>query len=594
MKKLLLLLLLFTSFFSNGQLKTDTLAKYSPSELLAKASKATHFGEIRKTETYYAALFRRNMTDSLQLETYYTIAYDYYSFTDYGVDYSIEAMKRAQFFAKQTGDLYSQVLCLDGLSLFYGIKGNNDLVLVYLKEMKLLFEDKSFNPLDKLKLEAIPYRIYSMIGDFKRANAGYLAVNKKIESYLAENPNLSQEDKKGLNYDMKGNYSRLISNYNLEKKLDSSAYYLKKAKDLEKLGYDEFIPLWYQETMYLILTQQYDMAIKKVLRQNNDYLMNSKNERQKVLYCLALCYEAKRDFKKSLQLCEQAFELDVHNFTFQNLDIELLKIASNSAKKIGRQDKALAYSEEYTIALQDFNYQEKARFITSLYDQDLISPLDHQLKEERNFSGYFLIASIALFAIASYLLWRSIKSRQDKKQFLTIIRNFEEQQKTSVDERKIEELEQEETRKEEFREEVSENDAVLENANLKNQNNSININEDTEKKIVKLLARFEKREQFLSQNITAGSLASDFNTNAVYLSTLLKKHKQNNFNGYINQLRINYIIEKLQNNPEYSTYKIAYLAEESGFSSHTSFIRIFTQINGIPPSKFINLLNKFK
>ena len=37
-------------------------------------------------------------------------------------------------------------------------------------------------------------------------------------------------------------------------------------------------------------------------------------------------------------------------------------------------------------------------------------------------------------------------------------------------------------------------------------------------------------------------------------------------------------------------YKISFLAEESGFSSHSSFATVFKAIIGMSPATFINLL----
>lgn len=604
MKKLLFFLLLFFSLPSIAQLKSDSLSKYSNATLLEKASYATHFENVTQRNLYYTTLFRRNLPDSLRMEIQYTIAFDYFSFTDSGIDFSIEAILKAQYYAQKTKDLYTQVLCLDGLSLFYGMKNNDDEVLRCMKEIKILLDDESFDPYEKLKTEAVTYRIYTIIGDFKRSNDGYRKTNKKVEKYLLENPGLPKEKLKGLVYDIKANYSRLITNYNFQKKLDSSAYYIKKVKTLEQLGFDEYIPIWYQEAIYFILKKQYDTAIKIVESQRNDYLMNAKNERQKAMYCLALCYESKGELRKSLQICEKAFTMKAHNFSYQNLDIEFLKIAGNCATKMGLHEKAKIYSKRYAYKLQELNYQKKAQFITSLYEQDLIAPLDQKLKIEKKNSGYYLSGGLILLVITSYLLWRFAKSVKDKRKFLKIISKFEDQERerkekerTSEDipthqESKIfEEVEENlpDIIHLDYSEKLSEDEEILEK-----ENRNINISKETEKKILRMLDRFEKKEQFLSQNVTAGSLASDMNTNSVYLSLVLKKYKQNNFNGYINQLRINYIIHKLQHYPEYSTYKIAYLAEECGFTSHTSFNRIFIQLNGIPPSKFISLLSRQK
>lgn len=71
-----------------------------------------------------------------------------------------------------------------------------------------------------------------------------------------------------------------------------------------------------------------------------------------------------------------------------------------------------------------------------------------------------------------------------------------------------------------------------------------------------------------------------------------KKNKNASFSGYINELRINYITNKLRSNPEYLTYKIAYLAEEFGYSSYNSFVSIFKQQTGLTPSRFIDYLSK--
>jgi YesN/AraC family two-component response regulator len=92
--------------------------------------------------------------------------------------------------------------------------------------------------------------------------------------------------------------------------------------------------------------------------------------------------------------------------------------------------------------------------------------------------------------------------------------------------------------------------------------------------------------------MSLATLAAQLDTNTKYLSETINKHYHDNFNTYINRLRINYIIEKLKNEPEYLNYKISYLAEESGFSSHSSFATIFKTITGIAPTVFIELIGK--
>lgn len=118
------------------------------------------------------------------------------------------------------------------------------------------------------------------------------------------------------------------------------------------------------------------------------------------------------------------------------------------------------------------------------------------------------------------------------------------------------------------------------------------IPEKTEQILLKKLQMFENGSSFIQKNLTLNSLAKDLETNTRYLSEIVNKHKQKNFNAYINELRINYIVKKLRTEPKFLNYKISYLAEECGFSSHTSFSTVFKSVTGISPKEFINFIKK--
>jgi len=116
------------------------------------------------------------------------------------------------------------------------------------------------------------------------------------------------------------------------------------------------------------------------------------------------------------------------------------------------------------------------------------------------------------------------------------------------------------------------------------------IPEETEKNILAKLKRFETSTKFLNKDMSLAVLAGQFETNTKYLSEIINKHYNDNFNTFINKLRINFIIEKLKTDPNYVNYKISFLASESGFSSHSSFATVFKAIIGMSPVTFINLL----
>ena len=128
----------------------------------------------------------------------------------------------------------------------------------------------------------------------------------------------------------------------------------------------------------------------------------------------------------------------------------------------------------------------------------------------------------------------------------------------------------------------------------KEPNKKIIIPIETEQAILSKLKRFEASVKYTNNEMSLAMLAAQLDTNTKYLSEIINKHYGTNFNTYINKLRINYIIEKLKNDPNYMHYKISYLAENSGFSTHSSFATIFKSITGIAPMTFIELLKEEK
>lgn len=110
--------------------------------------------------------------------------------------------------------------------------------------------------------------------------------------------------------------------------------------------------------------------------------------------------------------------------------------------------------------------------------------------------------------------------------------------------------------------------------------------------LLKKLEEFEQNEDYLDSSMSLNLLAENLNTNTKYLSEIINTHKNKNFHSYINELRVNYIIHKLKNNPVYLKYKVSHLAEEAGFSSHSLFSTVFKQVTGFSPAAYTKLITK--
>lgn len=129
---------------------------------------------------------------------------------------------------------------------------------------------------------------------------------------------------------------------------------------------------------------------------------------------------------------------------------------------------------------------------------------------------------------------------------------------------------------------------------FENMEESNRMTSAAEGKILDNLKQFENSELYLKSDISLPFLASYCKTNTKYLSRIINNQKGMDFNNYINSLRINYIVEKLTNDPEYRKYKIAALADETGFSSPNKFSTIFKKVTSISPSVFIKYLHDQK
>ena len=104
------------------------------------------------------------------------------------------------------------------------------------------------------------------------------------------------------------------------------------------------------------------------------------------------------------------------------------------------------------------------------------------------------------------------------------------------------------------------------------------------------LDHFENNLDFLNSDINLNQLAALWNTNRSYLSTLINQYKGKGFTDYVNQLRIDYLLQKLDNEPIWREYKISHISEKIGFSSSRSFSNAFLKITGMSPSFYIQKL----
>ena len=221
--------------------------------------------------------------------------------------------------------------------------------------------------------------------------------------------------------------------------------------------------------------------------------------------------------------------------------------------------KYLALNESINAA-----HQKASDLILSLTENDLLTE-----NQERSKTNYLLICviGIAVIVLMIVFLFR-FRTRQNYNYYKDYISKLKKANKQA--------------------------EAVIQDKEPVEETSKVSqfIPEKTEHIILEKLITFERGTDFTKKSLTLQSMAKELDTNTRYLSEIVNKHKQKNFNSYINELRVNFIIEKLRTEPAFLNYKISYLAEESGFSSHTSFSTVFKTVTGISPKEFISFIKK--
>ncbi|TSE10096.1 helix-turn-helix domain-containing protein [Aquimarina algiphila] len=126
----------------------------------------------------------------------------------------------------------------------------------------------------------------------------------------------------------------------------------------------------------------------------------------------------------------------------------------------------------------------------------------------------------------------------------------------------------------------------------KNKTEISSINPETLEHLLSQLQLFEERQGYLSSKINSKDLAKSFGSNSSYLSLVINTYKKKSLSQYLNDLRIDFAVEKLQSDARFRKYTIKAIAQEVGFKTAEAFAKTFYKKTGIYPSYFIKKLEK--
>jgi len=464
----------------------------------------------------------------------------------------------------------------------------------------------STNPNFKVKSLMLSASLYQQSGDVKKS-VHYALESEKI---LAESDNANW---KARVYGFLATQYRLLKLYTKSKEYSYKA--LKAAEQIEnpELSNNTNGFMWQELAYYEMEFGHYKKAISYI-EKSKQYFKTSRDkeyfdfQNEQLLgenyFSLKNNDEALKHYEIALKYSEKYPENYVHGLVYNGLsavymekgDLELSKKYLTKAEKIAEKSEYLELksevyktSEKYYTKIKDLKAVETVQNKKDTLEEEIVTKkaqflnesftsLDKEKREAENEStkkGYIIIViGILLIAcIIVFIIYRK-KHKENLERFRRVLESLKNRNAAEFNDKK------------DLPQEVSN---ISEFSNL--EKNSL-MTEETEQKILFKLEKFEKSDLFIKPSISLPFLAGYFGTNTKYLSHIIKTYRKKDFNNYINSLRINYIIDKLNNNPVYRQYKIAVLAEEAGFSSQAKFSTIFKNVTTFSPSVFIHYLNE--
>jgi AraC-like DNA-binding protein len=382
----------------------------------------------------------------------------------------------------------------------------------------------------------------------------------------------SQKNNAELIFDYEASIFALADIYKSLKKTDSSSYYNKLGYFETKRSKNEYLNNIFilNEGANQVLVNNFKATLDSV-EKALPYIIKNKDNNNTLAsyYYRAKAYQGLGIKIKALENYKKVDSLYKLNSFISPEFSDGYKFIIDYYKEIGDKENQLRYLTTYLEIQNRFQKQYKELSVKLKNDYDLpnlvkdkellISAL--KIDEKKYFWLIIFLIGLALCFVSISIYQIKLK----KKYRLNFEKIINQTSKPEIS-----------------------NEVVITQTPKKESLLSISLVKDLNDK----LKRFEKDKIYKNSNINIQNLASEFKTNTKYLSLFVNENKNKSFVNYINDLRIDNIIEELKQNKNLRKYTIAALAEEAGFNTAESFSNAFYKRTEIKPSFFIKELKE--
>jgi AraC-like DNA-binding protein len=455
-------------------------------------------------------------------------------------------------------------------------KALDDILIANQYSIKI--DDEYFN--NKTKYYMAQNKIY--LGLYEEAN---LELNSCM-IFFKDNLNNSNYGKDYQQFYIYSMMSYIDTNTRIGKQIENTKlikeiiYYLKKNK------LDNYIPYFISsEGTDAYYSGNYHLAITKLsqaLRLYNDYwphfvevfylgMSNWKLGKKEV--AVKYFEEIDKDYNETQKLDPQfrtAYELLIkYNDSIGNRDKQLDYI-----NKLMKLDRSYEKNYKYLYTKINKEYDTKKLILEK-------NEIESSLKTQRTIISTILLLTI----LATLFFWNRYNSLQKKyKEKFEEIISIKHKKVNEVNKELASEIEDKKSSISFFKPENS--------FDLEFYNKIPGLNPLIVENILNKLEHFEKENKFLDNQVSKTLLSEILNTNPTYLSRIINVYKGKNVSIYINDLRLEYIIDLMKNDAKYLNMDVKELALLSGFTNTQNFSDNFQRKFEIKPSYFIKMMKE--
>ncbi|KIC64803.1 helix-turn-helix domain-containing protein [Chryseobacterium taiwanense] len=435
--------------------------------------------------------------------------------------------------------------------------------------------------LSKNKNQDQYYYIKKLVGILKTATEeNEEALPLFLEYYNYEKQKINTADKDIKSYI--GSIFSIANSYSKNKKYEQSKLYNKIgiAECKKYNDYTHYIYFIMSEGIADYYLKNFSAAslnllkVEKALLKNNDY----SNLSILYYYLGKTNFKAKKE-KEAIQYFIKSDSLSFISNDFEPITRDGYEVLIDYYKKSGDKENQLKYIDKlfYADSIINNSKQYLSKEIYRKYDTPILLEKKEALIKDLNNKNTLLYWLLGIGSLCILLLIYLYKRR---------IREYKKQAELL--------LEKSKEKQEELPTVLStpNNNEIIKERILKGEKSKSILSDKKLKDFKVRLEQFENNKEFLRKNITVDSLAKDFDTNRDYLSKSVNELKGKNFPQYLNELRINYIVEELNSNEKLRKHTIVSIAEDIGYNSSESFANAFKKITGTLPSYYIKLLQE--